>query len=807
MISNTAQINTFYGGMNMDSDAAILPNNQYRYGQDVRIITDDSSTSGVLQSVEGAKKYNYGIKGTEEIIGTATINDIAVIVTKLVDGYNKIYRIENFDSPNLISTVVLQGKLKLCEKADSNQLSIVLNYETQSNIKAYFTDGNSSIKIINIMSDKYIKYPNVDNPLVDADGNILNPDSIDIIPNVILPPFEITDIVSGNFQAGMVQYCYRLYNPHSQQTSISSLSDCVHLDASSISASLINHYGSQKDSYTGKGCTIQAPLSTKDFSRCTIIRIFYKDNNSIPSYTIIDDIEIDTDKDTISYTDAGSNQLSVLTQEEFNALTSYAFICNSITSVQNRLFASNITETSWVPMIEDNGNLVEYDARAYRANKYGSVRIETSDPNDYMYFGIEDYDTMRKVPMYHDCINPYNAKRDIEGQLTILPYVYGKNEQLGGNGLNIEYDFIYTELNEDYISILNGGLRNNVGISKASERIESVVIFHVDPTDTFFNKQVAVATKQIKPVTRQKNYADPIISALFRSYQRDEVYRFGIVFYNSKSIASPVLWIGDIRFPNLATFPAFVQDAGKNTFQSLPIGVRFTVKNFPIDAVSYEIVRCDRTEQDKTIVSQGVITSLHNYKIVEDRENGEVGRGTSKDTNEYRPIPFLMNKRRGIEMNLNGSVFKRTSTIDNNDIASGYWRFISPEVCFNGEKAEEVFKDNIYIKQEGLIHSYFSTAEVNTTTGVNVQNWVGMNNKSVYPPNSTTVNSSKYREWTKVNNKDDSQSENAIQVFNIHKDDFCGAYIQKFYSKGSSIYNSAEQTIADAKLAKIYRTM
>lgn len=793
--------------MNTDSDVSMLPNNQYRFGQDVRIITDDSGTSGVLQSVEGAKKYNYGIKGTEEIIGTATINDIAVVITKLVDGYNKVYRIENFDSPNLVSTVVLQGKLRLCEEANSNQLSIVLNYETQSNIRAYFTDGKSSIKVINIMSDKYVKYPNEDNPLVDSEGNILNPDSIDIIPNAILPPFEITDIVSGNFQAGMVQYCYRLYNPHSQQTSISSLSDCVHLDASSIRASLINHYGSQKDSYTGKGCTIQAPLSTKDFSRCTIIRIFYKDNNSIPSYTITDDIEIDTDKDTISYTDTGSNQLSVLTQEEFNALTSYAFICNSITSVQNRLFASNITETSWVPMIEDNGNLVEYDARAYRANKDGSVRIETSDPNDYMYFGIEDYDTMRKVPMYHDCINPYNAKRDIQGQLTILPYVYGKNEQLGGNGLNIEYDFIYTELNEDYISILNGGLRNNVGISNTSERIESVVIFHVDPTDTFFNKQVAVATKQIKPVTGQKNYANPIISALFRSYQRDEVYRFGIVFYNSKSIASPVLWIGDIRFPNLATFPAFVQDVGKNTFQSLPIGVRFTVKNFPIDAVSYEIVRCDRTEQDKTIVSQGVITPLHNYKIVEDRENGEVGRGTSKDTNEYRPMPFLMNKRRGIEMGLDGSDRKRTSTIDNNDIASGYWRFISPEVCFNGEKAEEVFKDNIYIKQEGLIHSYFSTAEVNTTTGVNVQNWVGMNNKSVYPPNSTTVDSSKYREWTKVNNKDDSQSENAIQVFNIHRDDFCGAYIQKFYSKGSSIYNSAEQTIADAKLAKIYRTM
>jgi hypothetical protein len=77
-----------------------------------------------------------------------------------------------------------------------------------------------------------------------------------------------------------------------------------------------------------------------------------------------------------------------------------------------------------------------------------------------------------------------------------------------------------------------------------------------------------------------------------------------------------------------------------------------------------------------------------------------------------------------------------------------------------------------------------------------------MNNRSVYPPNNIVVNSSKYRKWTKVVNKDDSQSENAAQVFKIHKDDFCGAYIQKFYSKGSSIYNSKEQSIVDAKLAK-----
>ena len=31
-----------------------------------------------------------------------------------------------------------------------------------------------------------------------------------------------------------------------------------------------------------------------------------------------------------------------------------------------------------------------------------------------------------------------------------------------------------------------------------------------------------------------------------------------------------------------------------------------------------------------------------------------------------------------------------------------------------------------------------------------------MNNRSVYPPNNTVVNSSEYRKWTKVANKDDS---------------------------------------------------
>lgn len=60
-------------------------------------------------------------------------------------------------------------------------------------------------------------------------------------------------------------------------------------------------------------------------------------------------------------------------------------------------------------MIYDNDDLVEYDARVYRANANNYVRLETANPDDYEYFSITDYDAMRKIPRHHDCINPYNA--------------------------------------------------------------------------------------------------------------------------------------------------------------------------------------------------------------------------------------------------------------------------------------------------------------------------------------------------------------------------------------------------------------
>jgi hypothetical protein len=100
-------------------------------------------------------------------------------------------------------------------------------------------------------------------------------------------------------------------------------------------------------------------------------------------------------------------------------------------------------------------------------------------------------------------------------------------------------------LEEADITEAYDGLTNSVGIvGRNPVRVDYVATYDIkggDPlyVDRDYNRYM------------QKNYADPIIDSRYRSYQRDEIYRFGIVFYNDKFIPSPVLWIGDIRFPDL----------------------------------------------------------------------------------------------------------------------------------------------------------------------------------------------------------------------------------------------------------------
>lgn len=66
-----SQINTFQEGLNLDSDITMLSDKQYRWAQNVRLLTDNAGTTGILQNIEDIRQYLGGLEISENILGTA----------------------------------------------------------------------------------------------------------------------------------------------------------------------------------------------------------------------------------------------------------------------------------------------------------------------------------------------------------------------------------------------------------------------------------------------------------------------------------------------------------------------------------------------------------------------------------------------------------------------------------------------------------------------------------------------------------------------------------------------------------------
>lgn len=709
MISNTAQTNTFVAGMDTDTDPSLLPSNKYRYAENVRIITNDNGTTGVLQNIEGVKQYATQIASNLDIIGVETINDIALIVTRVNKdddssfiGDNIIYRVDSFNT-NPIMHLVVKGELHLCENIEETpNVSIVLNYETNTNIKAYITDGKSSIKVINIMSDKY---SNSSSALVDNKQRILNPLALDLTPGALLPPFAVIGLGVGNLPAGTIQYCYQLFNLHGSETALSSLSNVMHLTQSSTSNDSKNYKGTSKGQSSGKSCILEAEIQSHDFDRCRIISISYLDKQNVPFISIVNEVALTPTQTSINYIDTGNTSMGTITVEEFNALTGYQFIASTIAVTNNRLFAANITEDTWNPG--------QYDARAYRCNAYGKLKLNSANVfNNIEAEDIYSYD-LSSIPEDHDCINPYNEISDVSNTSLSDKYAYGPKVgdtyKLGGHGINIDYNFIVTPIvvaDEEIFGNGNVVDNTNCGNNVKPGHFNSVQITNVGLNSTYtYNFPEAITS-------RQPSYADPYIASRFLGYQRDEIYRFGIIFYNNKNLPSPVYWIGDIRMPlpsdeGLLTFEASDYDlVGK------ALGIRFTVKNIPEGALAYEIVRCDRTESDRTVVMQAAVSGLYNY--LRNEQDKGVGGGVNLDSSvEYRP-PVHLCYQPNMDLRYRRKGHGKVGHLRKDAFNKNLVRLISPEICVSGKDIEPYFNNTI------LSTLYASRSLVNPTDTIDI---------------------------------------------------------------------------------------
>lgn len=713
-----SSINTFTKGLNLDSDITMMPEGQYRYAENIRLLTNADGTTGTLQNIDHIRQYNGGIPEDEIIIGTATArlhdnetngtNECGVVVTKKLlsnnNIYNNIYIVTDFDSVDTKTTSVVRGYLEL-----SNNVSIVTNYESDKVSNIYICDGITPIKVVNLCDT--------------FEDEISDPTRFDITPGCVLLPFSFVNTVKGALPAGSIQYCYQLFNMNGPETTTSALSEVIPLTEYDSAGESVKVKGQMMGEMSGRGCEIKASfMNDGRFNRARIFSIVYLDNLAIPDIYIINEVEIPQTKEyefiEFSYIDTGASFLSKITIDEFNAMVPFEFNAKSMEKMQNRLFASNIKELTWD---------VDYDARAYRANTNHKVQLDSSYATQAItgYLSgtgklyksateaLGDSGEVIDVPIEHDCINPSNV--DVLGAQEYEWQVKSDNTLTrGGAGLNVSYRFTYTELVLSSTTPTNDNIVKDLSINNKTN-VTSIHSFYEDGSPCY-TYSVPTNGRKIIP-----NYSDPYVCANYVGYQRDEIYRFGIIFYNRKNIPSPVHWIGDIRMPSISdTYgSSFIKpfhkskesacySGAKKELVCYALGVEFKIKNIPSEVLSYEIVRCDRNEADRTVITQGILGALYNFDDWESDTSNFVG-------NEIRPTPWfsMMNEYRTKYL-YDGADY------DEMPVRKGYFELVSPEICISKDTVLKNISNN-YIQPLYLVNSA-------TTTNISVPQSGGIYN-------------------------------------------------------------------------------
>ena len=725
------QINTFSGGMDSDTDVSVIPHDRYRSAINFRYLNNQSdSEHGKLTVIQGMDNHPIQLDEGEKVIETKGIDKYAIIFTKKLQnnsstGYQIcIYRVE-INPDGAVRNYKKQLIFGPCSDWEfDGRLSIVGRIENVDNMKLYIADGIHQIIVLDIFPNTV--YTSI-NSLLSSDDSIT------------LPP-EIQQITSGNLKSGVNQYSYQLYSRYKQSTNISPMTKQIPI-VSRLGD--YNYVGKLQGENTNMGVQLGIHIDDTDtYNTIRLYRIHYDKAATVPEVHII--YEGDTKEDFV-FTDANDSHIGQITPEEYNQMSEFYIIPKAIESKDNYLFAAQIKEVSKAKSVFNDINTI-----SLRFNKFGEACIMNYSDKVNKAAGINSSDVLSRfdeLTLNSDCFNPINevirVMPDYSGA-NISGY-YNQDDQaldishqftlpdennviyFGGSGKHIDWRFVITQICGDTSEVkeenkittqsyyTTSGFRNykiirttsdeNFHKNKSSRGIQNIFKkYYINNKHEY----VDAGFLENKEKYVGSTYNDPLIASDLKSLRRGELYRFGIIFTNSKGQKSPVKWITDIRVPDLyiQNFNTFALGGLDVDLAVNPIGVEFRLHdldNYDID--SYEIVRCNRDSTSQTIVSQGVISRPIKNRYYD---------STNKPAVVYTPISQAVTNRY-IQSTTFSNFINNTIDIQNNDDSKmsqadnlqniDLYQFASPEVTFNTEYVKDIL-DKYQVQVQSLIYIY-----------------------------------------------------------------------------------------------------
>lgn len=603
-------IKGYLKGMNKDAARSKVDPNTYFDLHNFRVVTEEGSSTGAIETEKG-HVLGFTIpdiplmtltdgtiipaQADLKIIGWGTLVDTIVVFTtnetapNPTNSYGQIWQLEFSETTDeVVGSIggVLTVSTHLVYNNQTNFSTehrigrVIGRYETGNKQRVYWTDNYNPVRTINI-----------------ADPNSLDIDldNIDLQPGVNFAVPVIQFSGPGNLPTGaQIQFAYRLISQNGAVTLYSPASTLYPLPASDPLGASYDVLEGDGDSNTlNKSVTYEIAGIDQDFDVIEHVAILY---NAPDVYTVykFDESAIPTASDTLTVTCSDLTTAEQIPLTEYVALSSGFDRAKDIEVKDNRLVAANTTTTNFE---------IDYDARAYRFNAAREALILDANQGDITIDGTAPVWT---IDLEHDAVNPYNIEEDYP-TLPPIQYKYqADGVTLGGEGPNINYQFQTIEL-EALDNLEEKADPSHWEASKFSSVEPPFLLGVRDPNNNFLEVERAGQFRQ---------FSGSYNKSFFKGHARGEIYRYGIVFYNSKGSVSFVNWIGDIKFPepedggpwtiggaNSDPDPALVTPIVKT------LGIIFTVDTSSLgtDITGYSIVRVEREDKDKTRLGSGMI--------------------------------------------------------------------------------------------------------------------------------------------------------------------------------------------------------
>lgn len=768
---------TFLGGMNKDLDASVLPSDSYRNSTNIRI-TKINDKKGTIQFIPGVEQsYDFGESEFLSYVGGTVIRNYALFIFyHTTERVNYFYRYDNNETEEE-NRVKLIGKGPLGITANY-KLSFVSRWEDDDNVKVYWADGVHQIRYLNILQNDKVFGPTDLDQVPDISVN--KPEFVgygigQLNSGKIQYAYQFFNKNSVEAQISPLSDMIYLtkYSDGSKDTDIQGTSEDENSEASVILNINLNentfeyvkiysiYYKNNKDLpvvnviYQGKLNKSQGNFTYEDFGTSRIEEITIEEFNYISGFKLTP--KILATKDNYLF---AANVKDSTWDIDFDA-RAYRFSRIKSTLLKAYFDPDNSDiDTNeiyyYVSTLRDSGNNRNYIVVKGSDFKSGNVDCVIRKSST----------ETEEIDKTHDCINPYNSYIGIRNvvlgnsdNLNINEYVETLNNEIDVNlattdrnafnnkveGLLNVCVYGYIDTNDTQDVYRFGAIGNNVSFrtitselagysngeipvlnstSTASEKeihyfdgFNEKTLYDSSTWDYSDAKRGSSDINNIIP----KSYINTKIDGKLKSYQRDEIYRLGCVLYNSSGEKSTVKWICDMKMPKDAdsfseifTYSGNINSNG--TVKCKPLGLLFNFRNLPSEVTKVEIVRCERTANDRSILAQGVVGKVFKY------DTNKTNLVSIRPTN----FPSMCDSYSTIAMH--GNVFDIAEPDNEDGLTTwfntkfgyvnkteneldDYFIFASPEISVNGE----AFYDQIKNKSLYLQTLYTVTSTLGKT--------------------------------------------------------------------------------------------